>query len=195
MGINDKTNNLKRVVFLDRDGVINDMVFRGENFEILGKKVPWSAPFRYNEFKIKPGVRESLQKMREAGWLNILTTNQPDVAYGFLPAAEHERIMAEVKALPLDDIYICLHTRYANCECKKPKAGMLFSAAKKWNIDLSASIMIGDSASDMGAARAAGCKFILINHETNAGLDCEVRVNNLNEAIKLIINSKYENIH
>lgn len=189
MGINGKTKSyLKRAVFLDRDGVINDVVDRGENFFVLEKKVRFTAPLSYNEFKIKDGVKEALQNMREAGWLTILATNQPDITYGLLSKEEHERIMADIKALPFDDIYVCSHGRHDGCDCKKPKPGMLLAAAKKWNIDLSTSVVIGDTESDVGAARAIGCSVILIDRAYNKDVKSVTRVANLNKALEILKN-------
>ncbi|MBU1179783.1 HAD-IIIA family hydrolase [Patescibacteria group bacterium] len=179
-------NIKKRAVFLDRDGVINDTVDRGEDFCVFGKKVRWTAPFNYSEFKIKDGVTDALKDIRAAGWLLILVTNQPDVTYGFLSTEEHERIMADTKALPFDDIYVCKHGRNDNCDCKKPKPGMLLSAAEKWDIDLSASVMVGDTESDMGAAKAAGCSFILIDDQYNKNLSVNIRAKSLMEAAEKI---------
>lgn len=177
--------NIKnQAVFIDRDGVINDIVDRGKNFLAAGKNVRWTAPFDYSEFRLKDGVFEALEEMRKAGWLLILITNQPDVDYGLLPIEEHKRIMKDIKALPFNDIYICIHGRDEGCSCKKPKPGMLFSAAEKWNINLSDSVMIGDMETDMVAAEAAGCSFFLIDSYYNKNLSAEIRVKDLAEALE-----------
>src|SRR3989338_8612220 len=152
----------KRAVFFDRDGVINDVIDRGKNFYVKGKKVRWTAPFQFNEFRLKPGVEELLKRIGEAGFLRILLTNQPDIAYGLLTTDQHNRIMDEVKKLPFEDIFICLHSRFDNCICKKPKPGMLFEATRKHGINLQSSYVIGDSDSDIKAGDAAGCTTILI---------------------------------
>jgi D-glycero-D-manno-heptose 1,7-bisphosphate phosphatase len=176
----------KPAIFLDRDGVINDTVDRGENFFVYGKKVRWTAPFKFNEFKLKTGIAATLKLIGQSGFLRILVSNQPDIAYGTMPLAEHEKIMAEVKKLPLDDIFICVHGRDDNCECKKPKPGMLFSAAKKHNIDLASSYIIGDTQSDVSAGKAAGCATVLINRIYNQDLTADFRIKNLLDIIKII---------
>lgn len=111
MGTSAISKNLKQAVFLDRDGVINDVIDRGENFFVAGKAARFTAPFSYEEFKIKEGVEEAIKKIKNFGWLAILATNQPDIAYGLLPFGEHERIMQDIKMLALDDIYVCFHGR------------------------------------------------------------------------------------
>lgn len=182
-------NIKRRAIFLDRDGVINDTIDRGDDFLVEGKKVRWTAPFSYDEFKMKNGVEAALSQMGALGFLRILVTNQPDIAYGRLPAAEHERIMSCVAALPFDDIFICFHRRSDGCLYKKPKPGMLLQASEKWEIDLSASIMIGDTLADLEAGRAVDCTTILISHDYNQDISAERRVANLLEATEIIKNN------
>lgn len=185
MGISGKTKSyLRRAVFLDRDGVINNIVDRGENFFVAGKKVRFTAPFAYEEFKLKDGVERALHKIHLAGFLAILVTNQPDISYGLLLKEDHEKITAEINKLPFDDIYVCPHGRYDGCDCKKPKPGMLFSAAEKWGINLTLSVIVGDSESDIGAGRAAGCKTILIKNDGNGRVTADEYAADLTEAVQ-----------
>jgi len=187
MGIGKKTKNyLRPAIFIDRDGVLNDVVDRGEDFFVQGKKVRRTAPFRYDEFHLKSGVPETLEQIGNLGFLRILVTNQPDIAYGTMTPKEHERIMADVKKLPLDDIFVCLHGRNDNCECKKPKPGMLLQAAKKWDIDLASSYIVGDGKGDMEAGRAAGCATILIKTDYNEGTEANMYIDNLAEILTVI---------
>jgi len=166
---------------------LNQAVFRGDNFFVRGQQVRWSAPYRFEEFKISPEAEDALLRIKSWGWLTIVVTNQPDIAYGLLPIEDHDRCMALVRALPVDDVLVCLHTRDQGCACKKPKPGMLLQAASKWAIDLSQSYMIGDTESDAGAARAAGCAgTILLDREYNQGIAATYRVFNLSEAADLI---------
>ncbi|KKR07396.1 MAG: D-alpha,beta-D-heptose 1,7-bisphosphate phosphatase [Candidatus Peregrinibacteria bacterium GW2011_GWC2_39_14] len=178
--------NTKRAIFLDRDGVINDTIDRGENCFVQGKKVRWTAPWTYSEFHLKQGVTDALDAFHEMGYLVILVTNQPDITYGTMTREDHGRIMAEVRQLPLDDIFVCEHGRDDGCECKKPKPGMLFDAAKKWGIDLAQSFMVGDTKSDASAGRAAGCKVVMVNDENNNNLDADFKVSSLQEVQELI---------
>lgn len=181
-------NTKKQAIFIDRDGVLNDIVDRGEDFFVQGKKVRRTAPFRYDEFHLKSGVFEALEQIGKLGFLRVLVTNQPDIAYKTMTEAEHERIMADVKKLPLDDIFVCLHGRNDNCDCKKPKPGMLLQAAKKWDIDLASSYIVGDGKGDMEAGRAAGCATILIKTEYNEGTEADMYIDNFTEAPAVLKN-------
>ncbi|KKT29452.1 MAG: histidinol-phosphate phosphatase family protein [Parcubacteria group bacterium GW2011_GWC1_44_10] len=176
---------------MDRDGVINDTVDRGENVFVQDKKVRWTAPWRHDEFHCKDGVAVALEEFGKLGFLKILVTNQPDVVYGNMSQLEYDKIMADIKELSLDDIFVCMHGRDDGCECKKPKPGMLISAAQKWGIDLKKSFMVGDSESDIKASQAAGCKTILIDCAQNKNLKADARVTNLSEAVRYI----HENIY
>ncbi len=189
MGISRKIkNHLRQAVFFDRDGVINNAIDRGNDFFVAGKKVRWTAPFNLGEFKLKVGTEEALKQIGELGFLRILVTNQPDIAYKTMTQAEHDRIMTKVKKLPFDDIFVCVHGRDDGCECKKPRPGMLLEAAEKWGIDLGTSFMIGDTACDMGAAKAVGCRMILIDGDYNKTLAADIRVSDLREAALVIKN-------
>lgn len=176
----------KRALFFDRDGVLNDTVDRGDNFFVQGKKVRWTAPFNYGEFHLRSGVSELLEEAGRLGFLRILVTNQPDVTYGTMSVEEYERIMAEVKKLPFDDIYVCTHGRDDGCLCKKPLPGMLLTAAGKWGIDLNTSYMIGDTKIDTEAAKAAGCVSILLEDGRNSGITADRRAADFSELIRLV---------
>ena len=148
-------NGVAQAVFLDRDGVLNEVVLRE------GKPC---APASVDEFTILPGVPEALQKLDEAGFLLIVATNQPDVVHGTVKReaveAMHERLRA---LLPLDDIKVCYEIESAGSKCYKPKPGMLLEAARERAIDLSRSYMVGDRWRDVGCGRAAGCYTIFID--------------------------------
>ena len=110
-----------KAVFLDRDGVIN------ANVERNGKPV---APRSLAEFRILPRVDHSARRLKEAGFLLIIVTNQPDVANGLTSEATIEAMHAEVRRLlPIDDIMACFHTDSDHCMCRKPKPGMILKAA------------------------------------------------------------------
>jgi D-glycero-D-manno-heptose 1,7-bisphosphate phosphatase len=145
-----------RAVFLDRDGVIN------ANLERDGKPV---APTTLDEFRIFAGAAEAAQRLKDAGFLLIVVTNQPDVATGRTHRATMEAMHDRIRALmPIDDFEICFHTNADNCSCRKPKPGLLLQAAAKHNIDLPKSIMVGDRWRDVLAGQAAGCRTIRVDH-------------------------------
>ena len=104
---------MKRAVFLDRDGVLNRAVVRE------GKPYP---PANVGEMEILPGVQESLEALRAAGFLLIVVTNQPDVARGTATRAAVEAINAALgEALPIDEFRTCFHDSGFGCDCRKPK--------------------------------------------------------------------------
>lgn len=145
-----------RAIFLDRDGVINANIVRnGRPF----------APTTLEEFRLLPGVLEAIQRLKKAGFLVIVTTNQPDVPNGITPRATVDAMHTRIRAnLPVDDIKTCFHTDADHCECRKPKPGMLLQAAAEYAIDLPRSWMIGDRWKDVEAGRAAGCSTIFIDY-------------------------------
>ena len=176
----------RRAIFLDRDGVINDCVDRGEDFFVAGKKVRWTSPWTYDEFRLKGGVMEALGSMGDLGFLRILVTNQPDVSYGMMRADEFDRIMSYVNTLAFDGIYVCTHRREAACECKKPKVGMFLQAAREHKLDLRTSVVIGDSIADILPAKELGCVSILMNGPNAYGVSADWYVQSLSEAVNII---------
>lgn len=147
---------LRRAVFLDRDGVINRALVRE------GKPYP---PQRLSELRILPGVRDACRRLREAGYLLILATNQPDIARGAADPQQVSAINAHLRRyLRLDDIKVCPHDDAAQCGCRKPKPGLLLEAARKWNLDLAASFFVGDRWRDVEAGQSAGCSAIFIDY-------------------------------
>jgi D-glycero-D-manno-heptose 1,7-bisphosphate phosphatase len=145
---------LRKAIFLDRDGVLNVTVFRN------GKP---RAPYTLQEFQLFPKVPEAIELLREKGFLLIVVTNQPDVARGWVTKEAVDAVNDRIRELlKPDDIKICFHTEADNCECRKPKPGMILSAQKEWEIDLEQSYMIGDRHSDVEAGKRAGCRTILI---------------------------------
>lgn len=162
--------NRQRAVFIDRDGTLNEYV--GFLKEI-------------DDFMLIEGVEEAIRKINKLGYLAIVITNQPVIARGDVSLEELELIHNKMetqlgyKGAFLDAIYYCPHhpdkgfdgerIEYKiECECRKPKPGLLFEAAEEYNIDLGASWMVGDSSRDIEAGKAAGCNVSLINSESEA---------------------------
>jgi D-glycero-D-manno-heptose 1,7-bisphosphate phosphatase len=172
----------RRAVFLDRDGVINETVFRD------GKP---RAPDRVKEFRIFPGVREACERLRAAGFLLVVVTNQPDVSRGWL-TRESVEAMNEIVAreLRVDDIQVCYHDDADGCDCRKPKPGMLLKVARALDIDLRASFLVGDREGDIFASQAAGCVAILVGSDGGAATPA-ARVRSLAEAAEWILDSGF----
>jgi D-glycero-D-manno-heptose 1,7-bisphosphate phosphatase len=146
----------RRAVFLDRDGVLNRAVVRA------GKPYP---PADLSELEILPRVPEALLRLRTAGFLTLVVTNQPDVATGKTTQAIVDQIHDHLKrTLALDAVYACLCVEGPGCDCYKPRPGLLLRAASEWGVDRGKSFMIGDRWRDVGAGRAAGCRTIFIDY-------------------------------
>lgn len=159
--------NKQKAVFLDRDGTIN--VYKGfitnaDNMELI------------------PGITDVIKKINDSGYLAIVVTNQPVIARGDCTFEKLQEINEKMETLLgaegayIDDLFYCPHHPdkgfegeriefKIDCECRKPKPGMLLRAAEKYNIDLSESYMVGDDERDMEAGRRAGCKCVKV--ETN----------------------------
>ena len=145
---------MNRAVFLDRDGVINRAVVRE------GHPYP---PSTVETLECLPGVAEAINDLRHAGFRIIVVTNQPDVGKGLqrreVVEAMHERLR---RLLPLDDIKVCYHIDEDGCSCRKPKPGMLLTAAQEWVLDLPRCVMVGDRWRDIEAGKAVDCQTIWI---------------------------------
>ena len=150
-------SQIKRAVFLDRDGVIN---------RALEREAKPYPPTSLAEFEILPEVPAACAKLKAAGFLLVVVTNQPDVGRGTLAKEVVEKIHAHLLAqLPIDRVEVCYHPGKgaSECDCRKPKPGMLLRAAKELDIDLSRSWMVGDRWRDVDCGHAAGCKTIFID--------------------------------
>lgn len=156
--------NKQKAIFLDRDGTINKYVGFLRNI---------------NQFELLPGVSEAIKMINKSGYLAIVVTNQPVIARGEVTFDELEKIHNKMETLLgkdgayLDAIYYCPHhpdkgfegevpELKIDCDCRKPKPGMLLKAAEDFNIDLSQSWMVGDGKNDIKAGINAGCNVALI---------------------------------
>jgi len=96
-----------------------------------------SSPRKIEEFQLLPNVEEYLKNFKEIGFLNIVFTSQPDISRGLLKTEDLEKMHKIIKeTLPVDEIKFCPHDDKDNCNCRKPKPGLIIEAAKKWSIDL-----------------------------------------------------------
>jgi len=157
MGKHEVKVGLQRAVFLDRDGVINRALERDGQPQ---------SPASLSEFEILPGVTDACTKLKQAGFLLVVATNQPDVGRGTLKREIVEMIHAEMcRLLPIDRVEVCYHPGKgaSNCDCRKPMPGMLLRAARELGIDLAQSWMVGDRWRDVDCGHAAGCRTIFID--------------------------------
>jgi D-glycero-D-manno-heptose 1,7-bisphosphate phosphatase len=139
-----------RAVFLDRDGVVLNATVRD------GKPYP-PAELKASEFA--PGAHDAMHRLKRAGFLLILITNQPDVARGSQSRLTVEAINQYVCGqVPIDDCFVCYHDDRDACDCRKPLPGLILRAAKRYSINLKGSFVIGDRWRDIDAGYAAGCR-------------------------------------
>lgn len=160
--------NMKNAVFLDRDGVINELVYFPEMGII-------DTPIKTSQVKLVFGIDQLILQAKKLGFLIIVISNQPSI--GLKKITEKDFILINNKvhslllkenALP-DSFYYCFHHPYAKlvkyrrkCNCRKPKTGLFKQAAEEFNLNLSESWMIGDGIDDVRAGKAAGCTTILL---------------------------------
>jgi len=172
---------VRPAVFLDRDGVLCRPLMRA------GRAY---APRRFDDFRLVPNASRSVQSLKEHGYVVVVVTNQPDIGNGLVGAdiveQMHQRLRARVS---VDAVLTCPHRPSDDCDCRKPRPGMLLSAARSHEIDLSRSFMVGDRASDVEAGRRAGCRTVFIDRRyAEAGLDrADVTVRSLQGAAAYIL--------
>lgn len=170
-----------RAVFLDRDGVLNAAVVRN------GRPYP---PETVGEVAVLPGVREAIERLRDAGFVLIVVTNQPDVARGTKSPSEIEAIHTLLgEKLGLTHFRTCFHDDQDACLCRKPAPGLLVSAAADLAVDLSRSYMVGDRWRDVEAGQSAGCTAIFVDsgYRERSPAEPFVRVTSLAEAADWIL--------
>ena len=148
---------MKKAVFLDRDGVIN---------KVFVKKGLPTSPYSLDELEILPGVKESIIRLKKLNFICLVVTNQPDVQRGKIK----KNIVIKMnnflkKEIELDDIFVCYHDDKDNCDCRKPKPGLLLQARKKWNVDFKKSFIVGDRWRDIQAGKKVGCKTIFLDYK------------------------------
>ncbi len=142
----------RRCVFLDRDGVIN-------------RKIDGDYVRTWGDFQFLPDIVDWIRLSNALDLLVIVVTNQRGVALGRMSAEDvaeiHENMRRELAHLGarIDDVFTCIHA-VDSCDCRKPKPGLVYQARDKWDIDLSQSILIGDSDSDSELAAACGLRFL-----------------------------------
>ncbi|MGD0576786.1 MAG: HAD-IIIA family hydrolase [Candidatus Staskawiczbacteria bacterium] len=151
----------KKIIFLDRDGTINKKAPQGDYIK------------KWSEFEFLPGVVEAIKNLCDKGYDIYLITNQSGIARGMMTKKDldliHQKMQAELakNGGKIKAIYACLHGWDDGCDCRKPKPGLLFQAARENYLDLTKTIFIGDDERDMQAGQAAGCKTILIDNKKN----------------------------
>jgi len=182
VGIHGGYKVKNKAVFLDRDGVLNQAVVRN------GKPYP---PASAAELLLAPDAETALQELKAHGFLLLVVTNQPDVAKGITTRAAVEEINRKLTSkLPVDDVFVCFHQDKDQCDCRKPKPGMILQGAGKYNVDLAESFMVGDRWRDVEAGQNAGCRTVFLDggyEEQQPARPADVRVHTLREAADWIL--------
>ena len=147
-------------LFLDRDGVVNHSVIRYNK--------PY-APLNIKQVKIIPAIKNVIKFAKKNGFKVFIITNQPDVSRGLTKKEKVEEINKFInkELCDVDYIFTCYHDNQDQCECRKPKPGAFIALSQKYNIDLTKSIMVGDRAKDIEAAKNANCSSVFIDYGYN----------------------------
>ncbi|MBD3203187.1 HAD-IIIA family hydrolase [Candidatus Woesearchaeota archaeon] len=179
---------MNKAIFLDRDGVINKMLYHDE-------KGIYSAR-NLDEFEVLSGVKKGISDLKKIGFKIIVVSNQPGVAFGYIKEHDLEKINQYMKdKLKVDWVYNCVHhpDHTGECSCRKPKPGMLKTAAEEHGLDLKKSFIIGDNLSDIQAGKECNktimiskvnCSLCNIMHEKKIKPDFIVK--NFSEAVDII---------
>jgi D-glycero-D-manno-heptose 1,7-bisphosphate phosphatase len=187
---------VKKAIFLDRDGVLNRLVYNPATGE-------FEAPHLRSQFKLKSGITQALKNLQK-NFLLFLISNQPDYAKGKTTLAElqaiHQKFHAQLleAGIKFRDYFYCFHhpegvvKGYARkCLCRKPSPYFIFKAQKKFRLDLKKSWLVGDQDSDIFCGQAIGIRTILINeknsHKKRKSSQPDFVVRSLKEAAKIIL--------
>nr|MDO8118499.1 HAD-IIIA family hydrolase [Candidatus Sigynarchaeota archaeon] len=180
-------------VFLDRDGVINEVCYDDDRGIYTATTL--------DECRFLPKVKEAIMLLKKNGYLVIVVSNQPGVAFGYLKKEVVQQIDLKLKKLfHIDGAYYCFHHPRitGECECRKPKSGLLQQAASDFDINLKESFMVGDNLSDIEAGKACKKTFLIGNHRCDLCTLCEKKnikpdfiVEDLYSAAKIITSMEH----
>ena len=151
----------KKIIFLDRDGVINEKAPRAEYIK------------SWDEFKFLPGSMTAMKLLSRNGYKIFIITNQAGIARGVMTDSDLNKIHSNLERelernnVKIEGIYYCPHGWGDGCECRKPRPGMFFRAAREHDLDLSKSVFIGDDERDLQAGNAAGCRTLLVDQRSS----------------------------
>ncbi len=165
---------MKRAVFLDRDGTLNRNIWNPDTNA-------FESPLTPEHMELLPGAGAALKLLRQAGFLLVLVSNQPNAAKGKATMqmldAIHERFegLLREEGIALDAVYYCFHHPDFSgpCECRKPSPYFLLKARNRFGMDLVASWMIGDRISDVQCGRAAGTRCIFLTQEKGTDIPAD----------------------
>lgn len=194
-----------KAVFLDRDGVINELIYYEETSTI-------DSPFTVEQFRLCSGAGKTIRRLNDAGFLVIVVSNQPGVAKNHFSMATlqqmNEKMAREIKTdgAHIDRVYYCPHhpegknlDYRTECKCRKPEPGLLLQGISDFNLNPKECYMVGDNLTDIQAGQRAGCKTLLLGKqkcelchlmdELNAHPDKIIK--NLPEAVEIILKMEH----
>lgn len=152
---------MTKALFLDRDGVLDDLVY----YHDTGAH---EAPRKPDDLKLRPQVREALDAAAKAGWKIFVVSNQPDAAKGKTTLeslrAVHAKLLEELRGAPITEFFYCFHRAEDRCACRKPSPQQVLDAAKKYHINLNDSWFVGDVDTDIECGRRAGTHTALLEY-------------------------------
>ncbi len=169
-----------KTIFLDRDGIINDVVLRDSKVE---------SPRTVSEFKIRPEFINFYKEIDTGGFNLFVISNQPDIARNKMDIKELEIMTEQLNSnFSFKEISYCIHDDSDNCNCRKPKPGMIISLLDKYNLQKEESILVGDSSKDISAGKNAGIKTVVLQTDYNrdSDINSDFEVGSLTEIIRII---------
>lgn len=172
-----------KAIFWDRDGVLNYVVEQRDD-GLLNV-----SPQKFEDFKLVEGVSDVLSSTQAMGYLNIIATKQPDIARNKLSWEELNRMhdFLKVQVPTITAIYVCPHDEKDNCNCRKPKPGLLLDAKRDYYLDIKKCFMVGDSQSDIDAGKMAGVKTVLVSTKYNNKVkDFDYKITSIQELIQVL---------
>jgi D-glycero-D-manno-heptose 1,7-bisphosphate phosphatase len=173
---------MKRCVFIERDGILNE-VRVGPKHQI--------TPLTLDEFRLNMIAQASLQRLKQAGFVLIVTTNQPGLSRGFQSRRELDRMHDLLRrTFPIDEILVCPHDESDHCHCRKPRPGLLIEAGFKWHVSLDHSFVVSDKWQDAEAARTAGCTSLLLKSPWVGKVHHDFVLENLEAIVEKIVSLK-----
>jgi len=150
-----------RALFLDRDGVLDELVYYADT-------AAYEAPRKPEDLHLRPGVREALDLAAKNGWMIFVVSNQPDAAKGKATIesvqAVHEKLLKELAGAPIQEFFYCFHQAEEGCACRKPKPFFVLQAAKKYDVNVDESWFAGDVDTDIECGRRAGTRTALLEY-------------------------------
>ncbi len=167
-------------IFLDRDGIINDVVLRDSKVE---------SPRTVSEFKIRPEFINFYKEIDTGGFNLFVISNQPDIARNKMDIKELEMMTEQLNSnFSFKEISYCIHDDSDNCNCRKPKPGMIINLLDKYNLQKEESILVGDSSKDISAGKNAGIKTVVLQTDYNrdSDINSDFEVGSLTEIIRII---------